>query len=279
MKKLVVLVLLFCLVGCSNDKFTLEEKYYGKTDYIELNVDGFNELVENKESFAVFIYQPLCSISYEFNKVLTEFSKTYKISFYKMAFSDMQETSLNNKIKYYPSLVIFKEGKVVDYLKADSDEDSKYYKDIEGFKSWFFSYVNETKANEVIDEEEVKNNIDINVKLDNVTYDENKVNIYVFWGDGCPHCEKLLKFLNSIEVEYGDYFKLNKFEVWYNEDNADLLNVFSNAMGDDVSYIPYIIIGNKSFIGFDSSDEKEILDAIKTQYKNSYDVYFDKVKN
>ena len=47
-------------------------------------------------------------------------------------------------------------------------------------------------------------------------------------------------------------------------------------MGDEVSGVPYTIIGEKTFSGFSETYEKDILDAIKNQYQNSYDVYFDK---
>ena len=96
----------------------------------------------------------------------------------------------------------------------------------------------------------------------------------MFWGDGCPHCENAMKFLNSIEDEYGKYYKLNKFEVWYNPDNGKLLHQFASKMGEEVSVIPYIIIGNQTFKGFHEEDKQQIIDAIVSQHENSFDVYF-----
>lgn len=49
-------------------------------------------------------------------------------------------------------------------------------------------------------------------------------------------------------------------------------------MGDEAKGVPYTIIGNKSFTGFNEEDKKDLIDAIESQYKNSYDVYFDKIK-
>ena len=37
-------------------------------------------------------------------------------------------------------------------------------------------------------EEETNNDTKIDAKLEDIVYDENKVNIYFFWGNGCPHC-------------------------------------------------------------------------------------------
>ena len=288
MKRVVTLLLLFTsillLVGCENSKeeknFSLEEKYYTTSSFNEIGIEEFNELVENKESFAIFIYQPLCATSYEFNQVLTEFSKMHQISFYKMSFTDMKETELGDTIKYYPSFAIYQEGKLVDYLDANSNEDTDAYKSVEGFKSWFASYVKveEVKDYDPEEVEEIDEELKIDAKLDNVTYDENKINIYFFWGDGCPHCEHEFLFFESLETEFGDYFTLHTFEVWKNPDNEELMKQFASAMGDEVKGVPYTIIGEQTFRGFSENYESRMLEAIKTQYQNSYDVYFDETK-
>ena len=287
MKKLIgfSLAMIFCflLVGCNNkqDTFSLDKEYYQNNSFNELDKNTFDDLINNKKSFAIFIYQPLCTTSYEFNKILTEFANQYQISFYKMSFSDMKETELKEYIKYYPSLVIYYEGEIVDYLDANSDSDSEYYKSVDGFKKWFSNYVSIQKANSndnLILEEETNNHTKIDAKLEDIVYDENKVNIYFFWGNGCPHCEEEFKFLKSIETEYGNYFTLNTFEVWYSKDNAKILEQFANAMGDEVSGVPYTIIGNKTFTGFSEKYKEQFLKAIKDQYHNSYDVYFNKIQ-
>ena len=264
---LVAILVLFLL---NNRTFSLEKKYYGNSEFKELTISEYDKLIKDKESFAIFIYQPLCTTSYEFNKVLTEFANKNQISFYKMSFSDMKKTSLKEEVKYYPSF---------DSLDANSEEDVDRYKKIDAFKEWFTSYVKLKKVKGTFtdskpEEEVIEPTIDAN--LENVKYDENKVNIYFFWGDGCPHCKKEFEFFDSIKTEYGNYFVLNTFEVWNNEDNQKLLKQFAAKMGDEVTGIPYTIIGNKTFKGFNENHESKILDAIKEQYKNSYDVYFDK---
>ena len=287
MKKLIVfsLIIISCilLVGCNKrqNTFSLNEEYYKNSSFNELNNDTFTDLISNKKSFAIFIYQPLCSTSNEFNKVLTEFANQYQISFYKMSFTDMKKTELKAHIKYYPSLVIFHKGEIVDYLDANSDSHSEYYKSVEGFRKWFSGYVSikETNTNHsTILEEEIDTNTKTDIKLENIVYNENKVNIYFFWGNGCPHCEEEFKFIKSIENKYKDYFTLNTFEVWHNKDNAEILKQFADAMGDEVSGVPYTIIGNKTFTGFSEKYEEQFLQAIEEQYKNSYDVYFNKVQ-
>lgn len=125
----------------SDFMFYLEEKYYGNSVFNEIDSNDLNNLINNKESFAIFIHQPFCSTSYEFNKILVRFAEENKISFYKMSFDEMKKTVMYEKIKYYPSFAIYNNGKLIDFLEADSDEDLIRYKDIEEFKNWFKSYI------------------------------------------------------------------------------------------------------------------------------------------
>ena len=130
------------VTGCKKDTFYLESECYSNSGIIEIDNNKFNELVQNKKSFVVFIYDPICITSNNFSEILTEFSSDNQIKFYKMSFENMKSTELNNKIKFYPSLVLINKGKLVDYLDAESDEDKEYYKNIDAFEKWFYSYVN-----------------------------------------------------------------------------------------------------------------------------------------
>ena len=274
---IVLLIMLLC-TACGNKTFMLEEKYYGESKFVEIDNEDYDKLISDKESFAIFIYQPLCAASSSFKEVLTEYSNTKGVVFYKMTQTKMKESKLGETLKYYPSLVIVKDGKVVDYLDANSSDDTRYYQNAENFNNWFTTYV-ELKEydgeNVNATTKNINHDVKINATLDNVTYDKNKVNIYFFWGDGCPHCEEGFKFLDSISDEYGKYFKLNKFEVWKNEDNAKLMEQFASKMGDEISGVPYIVIGERTFKGFSEKHKESIKAAIKEQYKDSYDVYFE----
>ena len=144
MKLKVICLLLFSLLlitGCKDNKFYLEEKYYNNSEFIELSIDNYNELVEDKETFGIYIYQPMCVTSNEFGEVLKEYSENYQLTFYKMPFSLTKETNLKDYIKYYPSFVIIHNGEILDYLDANSDDDTLVYKSVDGFKEWFESYV------------------------------------------------------------------------------------------------------------------------------------------
>jgi len=284
---IITLTITLLLSGCTKkeiEPFLLTEKYYEKSEFIDLDAENLNTLIKNKENFAIFVYQPLCEASTTFNNVLTEFIDTYKMGIYKIEYKNIKKTPLEKHIKYYPSLVIYQNGKIIDFLEADKDEDTKSFKNLDDFINWFSKYViinqDEKKSENGSTNEENINNSNTqnepNFVLKDVTYNENKVNIYLFWGDGCPHCEKEKEFFDKIEKEYGEYYILHKYEVWHNDNNQQLLENFANKMGDDVSGVPYTIIGNQTFKGFSESVEEEIINAITSQYKNSYDIYFDK---
>ena len=106
-----------------------------------------------------------------------------------------------------------------------------------------------------------------NIDLSNYKESDDKVNVYLFRGSSCSHCFDAVTFFASIAEEYGEYFNLKTFEVWSNTDNADLMNKVGEKLGDEVSGVPYIVIGKKSWSGFTDSYGDEIKSEIKSQYE------------
>ena len=99
----------------------------------------------------------------------------------------------------------------------------------------------------------------------------NKPNIYIFWGDGCPHCKALAKFISKLPAETKDKVNIYSFEVWSDKDNKTFMKNFGKYLNQDVSGVPFIVIGDKIFDGYSSGDTKtdqQILDAINTIIKN-----------
>lgn len=102
---------------------------------------------------------------------------------------------------------------------------------------------------------------------DTKSEDSKKVKIYFFRGEGCPHCAEAEEFFDSIKDEYGEYYKIVDYETWYNTENADLLQKVGNARGEKISGVPYILIGNKSWSGYSSDMNDEIISTIKSEYE------------
>lgn len=108
--------------------------------------------------------------------------------------------------------------------------------------------------------------------------DSKEVNLYFFRGEGCPHCEEAEQWFESIEAEYGSYFKIVDYETWYNEENASLMEKVAKARGEEAEGVPYIIIGDKSWNGFADDYKDEILDQIKTVYAQDVNDRYDIMK-
>ena len=98
-----------------------------------------------------------------------------------------------------------------------------------------------------------------------------RVNVYLFRGEGCPHCEEAMEWFNNTlakDEEYSKYYKLVDYEVWYDQENSELMDKVAKELGTDASGVPFIVIGDKYYSGFSSSASP---DQIKNAIKSSYD--------
>lgn len=112
-------------------------------------------------------------------------------------------------------------------------------------------------------------NISYESKLTDIKFND-KVNIYLFYGKGCPHCEALFTYFEGIKSKYSKYYNLYAFEVWYNEDNGKTMDYFLEKFDKKVSSrsVPFLIIGDEAFEGYSSSMNQKIIDTIEEKYKN-----------
>jgi len=96
---------------------------------------------------------------------------------------------------------------------------------------------------------------------------EEKVNLYLFYGDGCPHCAKEKELLNNLQKEY-DNLEINTYEVWYDEDNNILLDKVKNAFKNNSKYVPFTVIGTKVYVGYNDNIASQIETTIAYYSKN-----------
>ena len=110
--------------------------------------------------------------------------------------------------------------------------------------------------------------------LTNVSAKGNKVTLYFFHGDGCPHCAAEEEFLKKNKDNLKDV-EIVKYEVWNNEKNRDLLKSIGKKFDIEVSSIPFNIIGNTIIKGYldDSSTGQKLLNAIYYYQDNDYHDY------
>lgn len=115
---------------------------------------------------------------------------------------------------------------------------------------------------------------EIEITFSNYKETDEQATIYLFRGHNCGFCHSFLEYLNSITDEYGKYFKLVAYEVWYDEDNANLMNDVATFLEQSATGVPFIVIGDQVFPGYTESYNDSIISAIKETYKNEnkYDV-------
>lgn len=100
------------------------------------------------------------------------------------------------------------------------------------------------------------------VKADAEVPVNHGVNIYLFWGDGCPHCAKAKPVLEALDNN-SDSINLYKYEVYYNTDNQKLLQSVADILKIDASGVPVIIVGDKAIVGYSDTIKSEIEDRVK----------------
>ena len=95
------------------------------------------------------------------------------------------------------------------------------------------------------------NTIEKNATLDMIDCNSSKVNVFVFWGDGCPHCKKEGKLLDSLEEKY-ENINIYRFEVSGDSQNAEYLTEVKKLFDETSGGVPYTVIGTETFLGYNS---------------------------
>ena len=112
---------------------------------------------------------------------------------------------------------------------------------------------------------------------------EKEINMYLFYGEECPHCHALLEFLDPY-IKENPNVKLYKYEVWHNEKNGKLYSEVHELLKDNSNSIPYLIIGNTILSGF---NEEKTPDTIKNainfykhvEYRDKVGIYLGLVED
>lgn len=143
MKKFTIIIICLFLSACTNSsKFSIEKEYYKESKYIDANSEDIKKLKENKKSFIVFTYNNYCMLEIPCDEIFKKVMNKYNISFLYLPYEEMKNTFIYDEVKLAPSVILIKEGEIVAYLNAESDEDLIKYQDTEEFEKWLTSYIN-----------------------------------------------------------------------------------------------------------------------------------------
>ncbi len=92
---------------------------------------------------------------------------------------------------------------------------------------------------------------------------DQKVIIYLFWGEGCPHCAQEKVFLQQLIQEYPQ-IELRTYELYYHEENRALFEEMAAAHGFEAAYVPTTFIGDQYWVGYVESVAEEIEQSVQT---------------
>ena len=96
---------------------------------------------------------------------------------------------------------------------------------------------------------------------------EKDLNIYLFYGDGCPHCAEEEEWFKTY-LDKNKNIKVHRYEVWYNKDNQEKYSKVHEILNDKSSGIPYLIIGETVISGFDKELTPERIKNAVEYYSN-----------
>lgn len=92
--------------------------------------------------------------------------------------------------------------------------------------------------------------------------------LYLFWGDGCPHCHDEKEFLKDFPQKYPEV-EMRWFEIWNHKEFALLAEAMRQQYKITAASVPITLIGRWSLVGY-SGDEKsgqeieaQVVDCIK----------------
>lgn len=98
-----------------------------------------------------------------------------------------------------------------------------------------------------------------------------EVNIYIFYGDGCPHCAALEKYLDK-EYKNDKEVKTYKYEVWFDKENQSIWEKVQQETGKTAKGVPYFIIGDQVLQGYNDTEswEETVDECIANAKTNGY---------
>jgi len=73
--------------------------------------------------------------------------------------------------------------------------------------------------------------------------------VYVFHGEGCPHCAAALAFLDELRADH-PHVRVHAYEVWHDAENRALLEAFARGYRREVRGVPVIVLGDAWWTGF-----------------------------
>lgn len=86
---------------------------------------------------------------------------------------------------------------------------------------------------------------------------EDKIDLVVFHGQGCPHCAALRSFLDEIQPKYPE-LNIIEYEVYFNQTSRELWQKYADAFNTDIQGVPMTFVDGRVIVGFNDKIGTEI---------------------
>jgi cytochrome c biogenesis protein CcdA/thiol-disulfide isomerase/thioredoxin len=87
-----------------------------------------------------------------------------------------------------------------------------------------------------------------------------QLDLYVFYGDGCPHCAEQAPFLDELASRYPG-LNVHRLEVWQDATHHPTFEMLARMYGIDAGAVPTVFVGDGAFIG-DAPHIRRAIEAI-----------------
>jgi thiol-disulfide isomerase/thioredoxin len=85
----------------------------------------------------------------------------------------------------------------------------------------------------------------------------DSVYLYLFWGDGCPHCAQAKPYLESL-AQRNPRVVLRAYEIYHVAENRAVFEAVCTTVGFEPRYVPTIIIGTRYWEGWNEQVAQDI---------------------
>ena len=105
-----------------------------------------------------------------------------------------------------------------------------------------------------------------------------EINLYLFHSQDCTHCQSERKWLESIKDKY-DNLNIYEYEITRNSDNSALLDKVKERLASTSNYVPYTVIGEQHWIGWNEDNKTKITEAIENYDFSKRDIVNEVINN
>ena len=120
------------------------DKAIEKSNFIRLKtVEDLQKLENENKTFPLFVFLSGCPSCAKFLPIVQEYSDKNNIQIYSIDLNDIwgNDNSVTERIKYAPSLFIYKDGEVIDFLESSNNEDYPMYQSVDKLSEWIASKI------------------------------------------------------------------------------------------------------------------------------------------